>query len=306
MSQRAACRFEGYYSRMNQLKRYKALCAAIGCLFLTACAVQQTRVQQGGIPVASAPTADEDVYGKRVLSSLDDDYPIDTGSARHEQLSGIFNHLAESAALDPSDWRVFLFDAPDIADVRAVQGNYIFVWSGIFDVTENEDELAGLLASEIAHELARHTDPVEFSAASELLFGITDVATTVGIMFLTQGAVGISGSGMTRWAYVEAADLDPVDRVYSEAQVEDMAAIALLILEASDFSPDGLMQFWKRAGSNQQLQDRLKRLSRRIPPQERVAILETVMPRLPISRYPDKASDGLVKQTVYAGGEDPI
>ena len=297
----------GRYTRnMNKQTNFKSRYTAIACLFLAACAVQQSRVQHGIIPEAFAPSGEEDAYGKRILASLSEDYSLDGSSQHYDQLSAVFDHLAESASLNPDDWQLVLFDAPGTADIRAVQGNYIFVWSGIFDVTQDEGELAGLLACEMAHELADHTDPVQFNMASEMLFGITDIATTVGLMVLTQGAVAISGSGMTRWAYVEAADLDPVDRVYDDQQIEDMAAIALLVLDASDYSPDGLIQFWKRAESDTQLQKKVRRLSRRIPPRQRIAIFESVMPQRPTAQHPVDESADATQQRVHSGEKDAI
>ena len=291
---------------MNELNRYKLSFAAIVCLWLGACAVQHTRVAHGTIPAASAPTVGEDATGRNIFHSLREDYRLDTSSLRRYQLSDVFTHLAESAMTSPNDWHVFLFDAPDVADVRAVPGNYIFIWSGIFDVVEDESELAGLLACEIAHGLARHTDPVEFSGVSELLFSLTDTATTVGLLLLTQGAVNISGTGMTRWAYVEAADLDPVDRAYSDEQVEDMAAIALRILEASDYSTEGLLKFWKRVESDKRLRDRTERLSREIPADERVAIFETVMPSVPPAHKLNEPPADVARQTADSGGNNSI
>jgi len=291
---------------MNKLNRYKLWCTAIACLWLGACAVQQTRVAQGAIPAAPNPTVGEDANGRRVFLSLSEDYQLDSSSLRRYQLSDVFTHLAESAATNPNDWHVFLFDAPDVADVRAVQGNYIFVWSGIFDVIEDEAELAGLLACEIAHGLARHTDPVEFSGVSELLFSLTDAATTVGLLVLTQGAVNISGTGMTRWAYVEAADLDPVDRGYDDEQVEDMAAIASLILQASDYSPDALLKFWKRVESDNRLREKTERLSRDIPPKERLAIMEAVMPPIAPAHNRGEAPAEVARQTADSGGNSSI
>ena len=288
---------------MIVLKRAGLVCVALGFALLSACAVQPQRVQQGAIPEAFAPSASESAFGQRVFRSLKEDYPIDSSSPRAEQIRVIFEHLAESADIDPGDWRVILFDDPEVADVRAVDGNFIFVWSGIFDVIDSEDELAGLLACEMAHELANHTDPVEFSAGSELLFGITDVATTLGIMILSQGAVNISGTGMTRWAYVEAADLDPLDRVYETEQVEDMASIALMILRSSAYSPEALLAFWKRTGASIQMQRQVVRLSREISPQQRLAIFEDMMPRLPAAQTGD--TDPPVR-TVDVGGMDSI
>lgn len=302
----ADARTEQCHQSMNELNRYKLGFAAIVCLWLGACAVQHTRVAHGTIPAASSPTVGEDAAGRQIFHSLREDYPLHTGSLRRYQLSDVFTHLAESATTSPSDWRVFLFDAPDIADVRAVPGNYIFVWSGIFDVVEDESELAGLLACEIAHGLARHTAPVEFSGVSELLFSLTDTATTVGLLLLTQGAINISGTGMTRWAYVEAVDLDPVDRVYDDEQVEDMAAIALLILEASDYSTEGLLKFWKRVESDNRLRKKTARLSRDIPPDERVAIFEAAMPSVPPAHQLNEPPADVARQATDAGGNNSI
>ena len=285
---------------------YKLCCAAIACVCLGACAVQQMRVDQNAIPTAMSPSGAEEAFGRRVFRSLSEDYALDTSSLRRYQLSDVFTHLAESAMVNPNDWHVFLFDAPDIADVRAVPGNYVFIWSGLFDLVEDESELAGLIACEIAHGLARHTDPVEFNGASELLFSLTDVATTIGLLMLTQGAVNISSTGMTRWVYMKAADLDPVDRVYDDGQVEDMVAIAMMILEASDYSPDGLLRFWRRVDSNSLLHDKAERLSREIPPEERVAILEYFTPSLSAGRELDAVSTDVAERAADAGGNDSI
>ena len=287
-------------------RRYRSLCAALACLWLTACAVQQERVAYDAIPVAELPSAQETAFGDRVFRSLNKDYPVDAGGARHGMLEDTFNHLAEVAGLDPVDWNVYLLHAPGVADVRSVEGNYLFVWSGLFDIVENEDELAGLLACEMAHVLAGHTEPVEFTLASELLFGFTDMAATIGLMMLTQGAVNIGGTGMTRWAYVEAADLDPVDRVYTAEQLEEMAAIATLILEASRYAPEGLLDFWRRAGSTELPLQQLERLVRQMPPARRLEILESAVPEVRAGREAEDTHTEDPVRTADSGEKDAI
>ena len=290
---------------MNKLNRNSALYLVIACSWLAACTVQQTRVEHGLIPASFAPTEEEEAGGQEIFSALSEDYPVDNNSAQHEQLDSVFNRLAVAAAVNPDDWQVLLLDAPDIVDVRAVQGNYIFVWSGVFDAIEDEDELAGLLACEMAHGLARHTDPVQFNMASELLFGITDVATSVGLIILTQGAVSVSGIGMTRWAYVEATDLDPVDHVYSDEQVEDMAEIALLILEKSSYSSQGLLQFWERAEADSATQKKVKRLIRDISPKERLAILQDALTQLSSWQNGDERSEDIADKSIPSARRMP-
>jgi len=253
----------------------------LGLGLLTACTVQPARIPSGIVPMSASPTVLEDEHVGEVVADLNDEYALDNSSQHYYELLHQFAQLAVAAGTRPDDWQVYLFNAPDVVDVRAIPGNTILVWSGIFDVVDDQDEFAGLLACEMAHVLARHTDPVEFNLGSELMFGVTDIAASVGIMVLTQGIVAVSGTGMTRWLYVEATDLDELDRVYDEQQVEEMAEIALLILADSEYAPAGLLQFWRRAESDSDFSARLQRLSRKLSPAERVAVLESAMTVLP-------------------------
>jgi predicted Zn-dependent protease len=264
---------------MHKLKQQLQRLAIIAlCLnLLVACTIQPARIPSGSIPLVASPGIHEDEHVDEVVNDLSEDHVLDDSSLHYYELLDTIARLSVAAGGNPDDWRVYLFDAPDIVDVRAIQGNTIFVWSGIFDVVDSHDEFAGLLACEIAHGLARHTDPVEFNLGSELLFGVTDITASIGIMLLTQGVVAVSGVGMTRWLYVEAADLDELDRVYDEQQIEEMAEIALLILARSNYAAEGLLDFWRRAKSDPGLRARLQRLSRDLSPGERVAVLEAAM-----------------------------
>jgi len=269
-----------------------------GLSVLIACTVQPARIPSGSIPMPATPSVLVEEHVDEVIDELSEDYVLDDSSQEYYELLHLFAQLAVAAGTSPDDWQVYLFDAPDIVDVRAIQGNTILLWSGIFDVVGDQDELAGLLACEIAHGLARHTDPVEFNLGSELIFGVTDIAASLGIMLLTQGVVAVSGPGMTRWLYVEAADLDELDRVYDEQQVEEMAEIALLILASSEYAPAGLLQFWRRAESDPGLSARLQRLSRDLSAGEHVAVLESAMMVLPADDHEPVPDDELASLSI--------
>jgi predicted Zn-dependent protease len=256
----------------------------IGLCFLAACTVQQPRLPPGTVPVAYVPTITEEDRAQEIFLGLKEDYPLDVTSLHNDELQGMFSNLSDAAGIKAVNWHVHLFDDPKVVDVRAIRGNHIFVWSGVFDVAENQDEIAGLLACEIAHNLARHNQPVEFNMATEIMFGVTDVTASLGLLILSQGAIAVSGTGMSRWLYVEAADLDDLDRVYDEQQVQEMADIAVNILAHSDYSPAALLSFWKRAAADTRIQRRVKRLSRKIPPSERVAYLEAAMQGMPLEQ----------------------
>jgi predicted Zn-dependent protease len=210
------------------------------------CTVKSPAVPGGVVPECRVPTAGEWAFGQKCLNELNEDYDTGNSHPKYLQLVTAFDHLLEVIEANHAEWQLYLFDNAEIVDVRAVQGNHIFVWTGFLDMVESEDEIAAILASEIAHILANHTKPVEFTVPTRVLFGAAEIATSLGIMFLSQGAVAISGQGWMQYIYAEASDLDPLDRQYNEEQEHDAMAVACLILERSKYSPQAILTFWKR------------------------------------------------------------
>lgn len=254
-----------------------ALMTVVFILAINACTVKREPFQPGVIPRLAAPSPADEEYGKRLFEKLHKDYDLESDNLKNDKLNEVFNKLTRAAEVDHLSWNIYLLNGPEIVDIRAVHGNYIFVWSGVLDAVANDDELAGLLAGELSHTLAHHTDPVEFTLASEAFFGVAEIATSMGLMIASQGMVVISGQGWMRWAYVEASDLDQLDREYSEENEREAAGVAFLIVSRAQYSPQALVDFWKRAAEDDSEDDKYDRLSRNLSPPERATMLEEVI-----------------------------
>jgi len=266
----------------NSIQFFLVSFSLIICLLtFNACTVKHAPVEHGTIPRLAAPTPAAEEFGKTLFADLQSGYKLDAENQKQDELAEIFNHLAQAAGADKLPWHMYLLDGPEIVDVRAVHGNYIFVWTGVFDAVENEDELAGILACELAHVLAHHTDPVQFTIPSDVFFSVTEMATSVGLMVASQGAITIGGHGWMKWAYSEVTDLDPLDRIYSEELEREAASIALLIISRTNYSPQALVDLWKRIAEEESLQAQFERISRSLSPQDRAAMLETLILELP-------------------------
>jgi predicted Zn-dependent protease len=248
---------------------------------LNACTVKRAPFESGTIPELAAPTPAAEQYGKTLYAELISDYKLDSEIQKEDEQLEIFNHLTLAAGVESLPWHIYMLNGPETVDVRAVHGNYIFVWTGTFDAVGNEDELAGILAFELAHILARHTDPVEFTFTTKVFFSLTELATSLGIMVASQGAITIGGHGWIKWAYVELSDLDPLDREYTEAHEREAADITLLILSRTNYSPQALVDLWKRIAEDESLQAKFERMSRSLSPKERAAMLESLIAGLP-------------------------
>ena len=252
------------------------------------CIVKRALVENGTIPNLFAPDPAAAQYGKRLYSELISNYRLDFEVRKEYDLLKIFNQLTLAADAEDLPWNVYVFDEPGIVDVRGIHGNYIFVWSGTFDAVDNEDELAGILACELAHVLARHTDPVEFTLTSEVLFSVTELAVTIGLMLASEDIagvddiIGMGGQGWMKLAYTEVMDLDSLDRKYSDKYEREAASIALLILSRTNYSPQALADLWKRIAEDKSLRAKFKRMRRGMSPWKRSVMLESLIRELPL------------------------
>jgi predicted Zn-dependent protease len=262
---------------------------------VNACTVKHYNIPAGKIPKIDALAPEDEQFGKHLFEDLCEDNQLDSQNECSDQLVKVFDHLIQVADADHLPWQIYLFQNPDLVDVRAVHGNYVFVWSGFLDIVESEDEIAAVVACEIAHVLARHTYPVQFTLWSDVFFDVAEIATSIAIMQLSQGAVAINGRGWMKWAYVEMTDLDPLDREYSEAEEREAAMIAMQILDRSKYDPEAMLRFWQRVQQDESLQIKVKRLNRELTPQKRAEIVENLLSELPLKakpRLPDNLKTG--------------
>ena len=246
----------------------------VACLTMAACMAKPTYLPVQEIPEDQPISYAEEKLSNRIYTNFNKRFQLSDDTERQEQLTRLVDHLSRSVGEHPGTWRVHLLEAPDISDVRAVVGNRIFVWSGLYDVIANEDELGGLLAHEMAHDLARHTMPVRFNLASSLLFQTGSMVSSIALMIASQGAVNLGTVDWMRLAYVEARDLGPEERNYSPSEEMRAAAIALEILARSECRPEALIEFYWRSLETSPHAQSYDRLHRNLAPGDRIDILE--------------------------------
>jgi hypothetical protein len=128
---------------------------------------------------------------------------------------------------------------------------------------------------------------VQFTLWSDIFFDAAEIATSIAIMSLSQGMVTIAGRGWMKWAYVEMADLDPLDREYSETDEREATMIALEILDRSKYAPEAMLTFWQRVQQDEALQIKVKRLNRELEPQKRTEMITELLDALRLKAKPN-------------------
>ncbi|MSU70519.1 MAG: M48 family peptidase [Opitutaceae bacterium] len=111
-------------------------------------------------------------------------YPVSRDRQLNEQLRRVGERLAKVVFWDMPDaeWEFVVFDVPQQINAFAMAGGKVGVFTGLYKITENDDQLASVLAHEISHVTAEHV--------SERLSQQMAVS-AVGVV----GAIGMLGVG---------------------------------------------------------------------------------------------------------------
>ena len=144
------------------------------------------------------------VTGRRAMTLVDDKevtkmsiamfddmkrrYRLSRDKERIEQLQRVGARLSKVVFWDmpDADWEFVVFDNPQI-NAFAMAGGKVGVFSGLFKIARTEDQLASVIAHEIAHVTAKH---VHEKLSREL------AVSTVGTVGMIGGIAG-GASGLT-------------------------------------------------------------------------------------------------------------
>lgn len=251
-------------------------------LCLSACAPSRSLMPPGEIPEHRAPLTEDEQYGHEVLSQLTQQYPLDRDDDRIDRVRNIVDKLTTRKGPNNQVWHVYVLVGNDIKNAAATRGNFIFIWTGMLETVQSDGELAGILAHEIAHILAEHTqlDPTE--AASQMISGIAgEVAREV--IYQQGGYIGaLAGIGefITK-ELLNAIILNPTQ------QLEELEAdqIGLFLVAESGINPEDMVNFWRRVKNDPNFQSfPIQFLSSHPSSDDRLSRLEALLPQA-MARY---------------------
>ena len=94
------------------------------------------------------------------FTQLKKTYPVSRNKALTEQVQRVGDRLARVVFWDVpnADWEFVVFEVPNQINAFAMAGGKVGVFTGLFKIIGNDDQLASVLAHEIAHVAARHVN----------------------------------------------------------------------------------------------------------------------------------------------------
>ena len=178
---------------------------------------------------------DEQPLGEAVSVSLAGQYGLSTDDALTRYVNLVGLTLASASARPDANWVFGVLETPEV-NAFAGPGGYIYVTRGILDLAENEAELAGVLAHEIAHVINK--DGLNQVKAAKLK---------------AAGGEALKADGTAaQFAALADAGVEVITRGgYSQKQeaTADEAAVPLLV--AAGYDPNAYLRFITRMQQRQ-------------------------------------------------------
>jgi predicted Zn-dependent protease len=223
------------------VKNYLILIASI--LLLLGCSTSRRQFTPGEIPALESLSSADEQYGHEVLNLMMDQYVLDRNDKNIERVRSIIDKLSLEANSGQLPWHVYVFKDDAFENAAATRGNYIFVWTGILNRVQNDDELAVVLSHEMAHLLAGHTQATPEEEAA-MVFSESSGRIAAEVLAQTGGQYGaLAGlAGAVAKMIIDSVVVNP-EQKRKELEADQ---IGLFLMAKAKYNPETAIDFWQK------------------------------------------------------------
>ncbi len=232
----------------------------VGCLTLTVLfAISVPRLFRWGVDstVEALPYSVDEVIGEQVWGGMDLGGDEVSDPEVRDAVQAIFDRLTPHSELPEAEFQFKVIDS-EVVNAFALPGGYITVFTGLLTEASSPEEVAGVIAHEMAHVTHRHglrrmAHSVGLWASVTLVLGNTDVLASIARDLFTLASVN----------------------GYSQDQETDADLEGVRMLMAARIDPTGLAHFFEHlAEEHGDVPDTLAWFSTHPQHEERIAAIE--------------------------------
>ncbi|MEQ8954864.1 MAG: M48 family metallopeptidase [Gammaproteobacteria bacterium] len=177
--------------------------------------------------------SDEDMerQGIAAYSEMREEIPISSNGIVIDYVQCVATGVI--AGLEEADraryqWEVTVFDEEQ-ANAFALPGGKIGVYTGLLEVAENQDQLAAVLAHEVGHVLANHSN----ERASQATLG------NIGLV-----AAQVLGASDSAISTISTASQLGLFLPFNRTQESEADTIGIIMMANAGFDPAGSIELW--------------------------------------------------------------
>ena len=165
-----------------------------------------------------------------------------TPISRDGRLNGYVSCVVDAIVAQlPAQWRqvrweAVVFENPE-ANAWALPGGKVGIYTGIFKVATNQDQLAGVVAHEIGHVIARHHD----ERITRQIYAQTGLSVAGALAGSRYGDGASQTTSQLGGALLQGAFLLPNSRT----QETEADVVGQQLMAKAGFDPDGAVMLWR-------------------------------------------------------------
>ncbi len=255
-------------------------------IVVTAAPRAQTLPDLGDAASASLSETQERTIGNRIMREV----RVDPAYVDDPEVNDYINALGQRLLLtaDPPPRTMDFFVVQDDSiNAFAMPGGHIGVHTGLITLTQNESELAGVVAHEISHILQRHAARMAHGQRGAQL---TSLAALALAMLASRGGGNQSGQ-VTEAAIASAGALSIQNQLdYTREHEREADRVGLTLLDRAGFDTRGMASFFERLLRSNRLnefQGAPSYLRTHPLTTERIAAIQDRIQQLPSHLVPD-------------------
>jgi len=202
-------------------------------LILSGCSTSSTGRNQ----VALYSDNELDQMGITSFEQMKKEIPISNDKATNDFVLCVANAITMNVPKSSfsGEWEVVVFDSAQV-NAFALPGGKIGVYTGILNVTENQDQLAAIIGHEVGHVLERHSN--ERLSANQLSnVGLAVATIALGVSDIDNKGLWMAGLGIG----VQYGLIMP----YSRAHESEADIVGQDLMAHSGFTPEASVRLWE-------------------------------------------------------------
>ncbi len=213
-------------------------------------------------------TEKEVQLGQQFSSEVEKEEPLLDNPAMQQYVSEVGMRLAQKAPRQDVPYGFTVIDAPDTVNAFALPGGYMYIYTGLMKICENEAELAAVMAHEIAHVSAKHH--------GEMMTRQTGMEV---ISAIALGENPGAAASLAKQLFTKG-----ISARYSRSQEREADSLGMDILYKAGYPPEAMVSFMNKLLEVDQKSGggrALPLFATHPSPEERVDLLQTLMQQYP-------------------------
>jgi beta-barrel assembly-enhancing protease len=194
--------------------------------------------------VYSLTVKEEEELSQEVLRTIFKQFEVIDDPLVVTYVNNVGNRILATLPEQPFQYRFYVI-REEVYNAFAIPAGHIFIYSGLIEAMEEEEELAGILGHEIAHVYARHiSKKIERSKK----IGLATLAGVAAGILLGVGGAGEAASALTMGSVAAGRS---AELAYSREDEMQADQFGLKFITAAGYSASGLLKVLKKIRSKQ-------------------------------------------------------